>query len=481
MSFFRLAAAALLVGGTVLAQGQQGLAAADRQLAHDVFQQLIEINTTDSVGSTTAAAEAMRQRLLAAGFPAADLMVMGPNERKGNLVARYRGAAGSSLKPILVICHVDVVEAKRSDWTTDPFKFTEKDGYFYGRGTQDMKDSDAILVTDFIRLKREGYVPDRDIVLALTADEEGGASNGVSWLLQHHRELMDADFVLNPDAGGITSTKNKPVSMGVEATEKLYADYVFATKNPGGHSSVPGPENAIYELTDALGRVERAPFPFELNEVTRAYYERMAKIDTGQRAADISTMLRDESATDAGRAAIARLSKDPVDNSTMRTTCVATMIQGGHAPNALPGAAQANVNCRILPGHSQEEVRQELIKIAADPRVTVSYKNDAGEVLGLGSTKQSMKPPPLKAEVMDPLKKVVEAMWPGLPVVPEMETGASDSIFTMGAGLPSYGISGVAIDRDDDRAHGRDERVWAESYYTGVVFYYKYLKALTEK
>ncbi len=480
MNLFRFAASVLLTGGSALS-AQQPLPAADRQLAHDIFQQLIEINTTDSVGSTTVAAEAMRERLLGAGFPAGDLVVVGPKTRKENLVARYRGRAGSALKPILILCHVDVVEAKRSDWTTDPFHFTEQDGYFYGRGTQDMKDADAIVVTNFIRLKREGYVPDRDIILALTADEEGGASNGVSWLLANRRDLIAAAYVLNPDAGGIVSEKNKPVSMAVEATEKLYADYVFATQNPGGHSSVPTPQNAIYELANALGRVERSPFPFELNEVTRAYYERMVKIETGERAAEIAAMLRGGSSTADGRQAIAALSKDPVDNSTLRTTCVATMIAGGHAPNALPGSAEANVNCRILPGHSQEEVRQELIRIAADPRVTVSYKTDAGEILGPGSSKKAMAPPPLRPDVFDPLQRVVEKLWPGLPVVPEMETGASDSIFTMSAGLPSYGISGVAIDRGDIRAHGRDERVSQESFYTGVVFYYDFLKALTKE
>src|SRR5271154_2271428 len=226
--------------------------AARRRIAHDIFKQLIEINTTDSIGSTTVAAQAMAQRLLEAGFPKADVVVLGPNDRKGNMVARYRGRAGSKRKPILIIGHLDVVEAQRRDWTTDPFKFVEKDGYFYGRGTQDMKNSDAIAVTDFIRMKKAGFVPDRDIILALTADEEGGKSNGVDWLLQNHRDLIDAEFALNPDSGGVSMDHGKPLAVEFEATEKLYADYQVLATNPGGHSSLPRADNAIYRVADAL-------------------------------------------------------------------------------------------------------------------------------------------------------------------------------------------------------------------------------------
>ncbi len=247
---------------------------ATRQLARDIFQQLIDINTTDSVGSTTVAAEAMAKRLLAAGFPRGDVQVLGPNDRKGNLVARYRGTGSSGLRPILIIGHLDVVEARREDWTTDPFKFVEKDGYFYGRGTQDMKVNDAVLVTTFIRFQHEGYRPDRDIILALTADEEGGNANGVDWLLKNHRDLIDAAFALNPDAGGVTTVKGKPVNVDVEANEKLYADFELDVTNPGGHSSLPVPDNAIYHIADALERLEHAPFPFELNPITRTYFER---------------------------------------------------------------------------------------------------------------------------------------------------------------------------------------------------------------
>ena len=449
---------------------------AARTLSRDIFKQLIEINTTDSVGNVTTAARAMEKRLLDAGFPAADLAVLGPNDRKQNLVARFRGTGAGGLKPILIICHLDVVEARREDWTTDPFEFVEKDGYFYGRGTQDMKDSDAILVTDFIRLKREGYQPDRDIILALTADEEGGTANGVDWLLKNHRDLIDADFVLNPDSGGVYTENGKPVDVELEATEKLYADFQLTSLNPGGHSSRPAPDNAIYHLADALGRLERSPFPFELNSVTRAYFERMATLEKGQTAEDMRAVLR----TPPDPEAIARLSADPRFNSTMRTTCVATRLSGGHANNALPQTAQAVVNCRILPGHSPEEVQQDLVRIVADPKVSVRFIESAtGNVVDRAPAKKALPPPPLRADVLKPFEKIADEMWPGAPVVPEMETGASDSIYTMAAGIPSYGICGVAIDHGDVRAHGKDERLRVDSYYDGVDFYYRYLKALT--
>ena len=446
-----------------------------RQLAHDIFKQLIEINTTDSVGSTTLAAQAMAQRLLDAGFPAADVTVIGPNDRKGNMVARYRGKVGSKKKPILIIGHTDVVEARREDWTTDPFQFVEKDGYYYGRGTQDMKVSDAIAVAAFIRMKREGYVPDRDIILALTADEEGGQSNGVDWLLKNHRELIDAEFALNPDAGGVVMDDGKALSMEFEATEKLYADFQVAATNPGGHSSLPKPDNAIYHVVDALAKLARAPFPFELNIVTREYFTQMAATQTGQTAADMRAIL----ATPADPAAIERLSQDARYNSTLRTTCVATMMSAGHAPNALPQRAEANVNCRIFPGHSQEEIRLALVSLFDDPKLTVRYMSDARVASEHGSDRKAMVPPPLNPDVMDALRSIARKIWPGIAVFPEMETGASDSIYTMSAGIPSYGISGVALDRNDVRAHGKDERVPVESYYTGVEFYYEFLKKLT--
>ena len=448
---------------------------ATKKLSHEIFKQLIEINSTDSVGSVTVAAEAMAQRFRDAGFDESDLHVLGPNDRKKNLVVRLHGSG--TQKPVLLIGHLDVVEAHREDWTTDPFQFVEKDGFYYGRGTQDMKSGDAIMAVTLIRFKKEGYTPDRDIILALTSDEEGGASNGVDWLLKNHRDLMDAELVFNHDGGGILSDHGKPVMMSVDATEKLYADFQLSVTNPGGHSSLPTPDNAIYHLADGLGRLEHYQFPFELNEVTRAYYERMAKVETGERAADMRGILKNP--PDA--AAIARLSQDPIDNSTTHTTCVATRLIAGHANNALPQRAEANVNCRILPGHTAEEVRQELIKVLADSNIGVRYEGALGGVTGSGASKKSFAPPPLRRDVFGPLEKVTAEMWPGAPVVPDMATGASDSVYTMGVGLPTYGIAGTAVDRDDIRAHGRDERLGIESYYKGVDFYYRYLKAVTSE
>lgn len=471
----------LLSAGTLFAQTKSFLDPATESLSHSIFKQLIEINTTDSVGSVTAAAEAMQKRLLDAGFPASDLTLAGPNARKMNLVARYRGTHGSTLKPILIICHLDVVEAPQAEWATDPFKLVEKDGFFYGRGTQDMKDSDAILVTNFIRLKKQGFVPSRDFILALTADEEGGKSNGVDWLLTNRPDLVKADAALNPDAGGIDSEAGKPVVMVVEATEKLYGDFELSTKNPGGHSSLPTRESAIYQLTDALSRLNKYTFPFELNAVTRAFFTQMAAIDKAagdmKTAADMLAILN----TPPDPAALARLEATPRYNATLRTTCVATMLSAGQAPNALPQFANANVNCRILPGHTQEETRQTLIKVLADPGIKVQYKNDAGELFDKGTERVSPAPPPLRPDIFDPLHKVVAEMYPNLPILPQMETGASDSVYTIAAGIPSYGINGVAIDGNDIRAHARDERVNILAFDRGVDFYYRYLQALGGK
>ncbi len=446
---------------------------ATRQLAHDIFKQLVEINTTDSVGSTTVAAEAMAKRLRDAGFPAGDVVVLGPNPRKDNMVARLHGTGAHP--PVLLIGHLDVVEARRSDWTTDPFQFIEKDGYFYGRGTQDMKSDDAIWVTEFIRLKREGYIPDRDLILALTADEEGGKFNGVDWLVHNQRNLIDAEFVLNSDGGGVDTDDGKPVIVSMDASEKLYADYQLTVTNPGGHSSLPVPDNAIYHLAGALVRLESYEFPVELNDVTRAYFERMASVESGQEAADMRAVVK----SPPDQAAVARLSQDPLQNATLRTTCVATRLDAGLANNALPETARAIVNCRILPGHTREEIRQDLIGIFADPKVEVRYVDDSGRVLDSAPDAQALPPVKLRPDVMTALEKVAGEMWPGTPVVPTMATGASDGVYTNAAGMPTFGISGVAIDMDDIRAHGRDERLRVESFYQGVDFYYRYLKALT--
>jgi acetylornithine deacetylase/succinyl-diaminopimelate desuccinylase-like protein len=441
---------------TVFAQGND----ATNKLAHDIYKQLIEINTTDSVGSTTVAAEAMAQRLR-------DVQVMGPNPRKGNLVARLRGTGAR--KPMLMICHLDVVEARREDWSMDPFQFVEKDGYFYGRGSGDIKDGDAILMATMIRLKQENFQPDRDIILALTADEEGGASNGVEWLIKNHRDLIDAEFILNPDAGDFELDKGKKLLVGIQAAEKRYQDYDIKVTNPGGHSSLPGKENAIYELAEALTRLERYQFPFELSEVTREYFKREADIVGGATGADMKAILQ----TPPDQAAVARLSESPFYNARMRTTCVATKLEGGHANNALPGMARANINCRILPGRTPNEVQSTLEKVIADSKVSISQVAAPGA--GLRSNPLST----LQPEVMHAIEKVVNEMWPGVPVVPVLDAGASDGAISRAAGYTTYGIPGVFMDVDDDRSHGRDERIRVASFYSGVDFYYRLVKTLS--
>jgi acetylornithine deacetylase/succinyl-diaminopimelate desuccinylase-like protein len=467
--------AAALCGALAAHAAAAAAAPGDREanaLAHDIFKQLIEINTTDSVGNVTAAAEAMAKRFRAAGFAAADVAVLGPNERKKNLVVRLHGTGKH--KPVLLIGHLDVVEARREDWSSDPFKLIEKDGFFYGRGTLDMKDGDAIMATTLLRMKQEGYRPSRDIILALTADEEGGCCNGVDWLIKNQRELIDGEFVINHDDLTLVSEHGVPRQFKLTATEKLYADYQLTVTNNGGHSSQPRPDNAIYELAAGLMRIAQFRFPFELNNVTRAYFAQTAAA-AGPLAAQMHGILSSPPDPEA----IERLSAEPGYGSLIRTTCVATRLDGGHANNALPQRAGANVNCRILPGHSQEEVRRQLVAVLADPQITVRYVADDGQVLDRASARRALPPPPLLPQVVRPLESVVRAMWPTIKVIPSMSAGASDGIYTTAAGMPTYCIAGVAVDRDDDREHGRDERVGIASFYTGNEFFYRYLKALT--
>src|SRR6516164_9136150 len=418
-----------LLGGAALAADHPEAVAgrsADA-LAHDIFKQLIEINTTDSVGNITTAAQALAQRFLAAGFPAADVLVAGPEERKKNLVVRLRGSGRQ--RPVLLIGHLDVVEARSEDWSTDPFKLIEKDGYFYGRGTLDMKSGDAIMAAALLRLKQEGYRGTRDLILALTADEENGCCNGVEWLTRNHRDLIDAEFVLNHDGlvgYSITSEHGVPQEFAFSATEKMYGDYQLTVTNRGGHSSLPRPDNAIYELAAGLLRIGRYSFPVELNEVTRAYFERMASARSGQVAADMRAIARNPGDAQA----VARLSLKPDLNALMRTTCVATRLEGGHSNNALPQRAAGVVNCRILPGHSKEEVRKELIRVLDDPAITVRYVADDGGISDTAPEQRALTPSPLLPQVLEPLERTVAAIWPGLPVVPFMNAGATDGIFT---------------------------------------------------
>ena len=336
-----------------------------------------------------------------------------------------------------------------------------------------MKMGDAIMVTTLIRLKSENFHPDRDIILALTADEEGGTFNGVDWLLKNHRELIDSDFAINHDAN-LTTERGKLLAFTVDATEKLYADYQLTVTNPGGHSSLPVPDNAIYRLADGLTRLARYKFPFELNDVSRAYYQQMSTVTTGARGADMKAILR----LPPDQGAVTRLSQDPTDNSIMRTTCVATLLSAGHGRNALPQRATANVNCRILPGHTSEEVRQVLINVLADPKIGVGWFGPDGRLMERGSDRQSYPPPKLLPQVFTPLERVVKEMWPGIPVVPDMSPGASDAIYTNAAGIPTFAIAGTSVERDDIRAHGKDERLRIESFNQGVDFFYRFLRAV---
>jgi acetylornithine deacetylase/succinyl-diaminopimelate desuccinylase-like protein len=475
---FASAASAVLFAGSCIAAAQAPLphaSQADRAEALAIFKQLIEINTTDTPqGNVTTGTAAMQKRFLDAGFPAEDVHLLGPDPRKQNLVVRYRATGTPTEKPVLFLCHMDVVQALRSDWTTDPFRFIEKDGYYYGRGTQDMKESDAALVATFLRLRREGYKPKRDLILALTADEEGGKFNGARWLVEQHRDLVDSAYVINPDSGGVELDHGRAAVAAVEATEKVYSDFQITATNRGGHSSLPRPDNAIYELTTALNKLASYTFPFELNAVTRTYFKNLAGQEAGQTAEDMRAIL----ATPPDMAAAARLTQEPTFNANFRTTCVATRLNAGHANNALPQTAQANVNCRIFPGHSPEEIRQLLIALFADSKLSVKYVSDAGVVFDTAPDRKPMVPPPPIPAVFEPLTRITDAIWPGTPVTPVMENGASDSIYFAQAGIPSYGYSAVALERDDVRAHGQDERLPVNSYWKSLDFFYSFAKAL---
>ena len=440
------------------------------QRARDVFEQLININTTGSSGSTTVAANAMAKRLTDAGFPAADVQVIGrEGSRNFNLVARLRGPGGpGSQRPILLLSHIDVVEAKREDWSVDPFTFLERDGFFYGRGTLDVKDGSAILVATLARLKQEGYRPNRDLILALTTGEEGGSDyNGVEWLLANHRDLIDAAFVINMDAGDPVVLNGKRLMRTVQASEKVYVTFKLEVHNAGGHSSLPTKDNAIYRLAAALGRLSAYQFPAQLNEITRASFARWGQLQQGQLATDMAAVAQ----TPPDSAAIRRLSDaSPLYNAQLRTTCVATKLAGGHAENALPQSASATVNCRMLPGTPSEEVQRTLNRVVDDTAVVVSVVTAA----------TPSPPSPLKPEIMDPVERVTKRLW-NIPVVPVMETGSTDGLSFRNAGIPVYGVSGVFVDINDIRAHGRDERIGVQDYYDGAEYIYQLVKAVTSR
>jgi acetylornithine deacetylase/succinyl-diaminopimelate desuccinylase-like protein len=434
---------------------------ADQKLAREIYKEMIESKSGFSTGSTTPIAESVAVRFKAAGFSAKDIYVGGAIPAKFNVVVRYHGTGAR--KPMLLLAHTDVVEAKREDWNMDPFQFIEKDGYFYGRGTADDKAQAAVWVATLLRFKREGFKPDRDLILALTADEEGGGPyNGVDWLLKNHRDLIDAEYCLNEGGRGeIDSGKRIANDMGL--AEKTYADYRFEVRNKGGHSSRPVPDNAIYHLAGALYRLSTFGFPMQLNEVTKAYFAGMAKIEKGQFAADLAKV------AEGDKEAMARVATENVGmNSMLRTTCVATMLEGGHARNALPQLAAANVNCRIFPDDTPEYVLETLKKVVADDQVIVTIQENEGKA----------PPSPMRTDIMKAFNQLTDTMWPGIITLPSMSTGASDGRYLRASGIPTYGIQGFFGDRNDNRAHGRDERMLVQSFYEGQTFLYEMVKKL---
>ena len=465
-----LAALALLAARPLAAQTARiytpGALAPHQQLAHDVYKELVEINSANNTGSVTPAAEAAAKRFRDAGFPDSDIFVGGPLPKKHNVVLRIHGRNPAARKPLLLLAHLDVVEALKADWSPDldPFVFLERDGYYYGRGTSDDKAMASLFVANAIRMKRDGWVPDRDIIVALTADEEGGPANGVDWLLKNRRELMDAGLVINEGGGG-TLRDGKQLFNSVQATEKITANFTLHVTNRGGHSSVPRSDNAITSLADALSRVGRYQFPIELNEITRAFFTRAGQFERPEMGRAMEALVSNPRDAQA----VAVVTADPRYNSMLRTTCVATMLSGGHATNALPQLAEANVNCRIFPGNTADQVRAALEHAIGDTSVHVISRSS-----GLAAA-----PSPLLSELFTPVERITREMWGNVPIVPTMSTGATDSRYYRALGVPAFGVSGLFLDPTvDARAHGRDERMRVQSYYEGQEFLYRLTKAL---
>jgi acetylornithine deacetylase/succinyl-diaminopimelate desuccinylase-like protein len=434
-----------------------------QQLTLDIYKELVEINTVTPTGDTAKAAEAMAARLRAAGFTGSDIQVFHPAPRKGNLVARLRGSGAR--KPILLMAHLDVVEARREDWSFDPFKLIEKDGYYYARGSGDDKFMAAAFVANMIRYKQEGYKPDRDLILLLETDEEIGDMNavGIQWMIKNHRDLIDAEFALN-EGGRIGLKNDKELRNDLQTSEKVFINYGFEVKNSGGHSSLPRRDNAIYHLAEGLARLSKYDFPVTLNETTRAWLERAAPLEDPQISAAMNSIASGRPDADA----VARLSAIPAYNAQLRTTCVATMLEAGHAFNALPQSAKATVNCRVLPGQRFEDIQKTLVQVLDDQQIAV--------IPTLADVYS--KPSPLNPEIMQAVERVTAEFWPGIPVIPTMSAGATDGRFLRNAGIPTYGTSGLAGDIDDVRSHGRDERVLVKSFNDGQGYLYRLVKIL---
>jgi acetylornithine deacetylase/succinyl-diaminopimelate desuccinylase-like protein len=433
-----------------------------RTFERDFLKELVEINTSDSAGHTADAAKAVARHLIAAGIPDTDIRILGYDAKHQSLVARYRGRPRAA-KPILLMAHMDVVDARKEDWSFDPYQFRELDGYYYGRGSSDNKAGVATLTSMFMRFKQEGFVPDRDLIMVLTGDEET-TSESIKWLVAEHRNLIDADFALNTDGGGGELRDGKPVAFMVQSAEKVYLSFNLEVRDKGGHSSIPEPDNAIYRLAEGLVRLEKFSFPVRLNETTRAFFKQAAAAQPAKIAADMRAVSRS-----ADPAAARRLSAVPYFNSVLRTTCVATRLFGGHADNALPQLARATVNCRMLPDDPADSVEAVLKRVVADS--TIHFSRVAEPTPSPTS--------PLRPDVMHPVTLLVKQFWPEAAVVPEMSTGATDGLYTRNAGIPTYGVGAIFERIDDVRAHGRDERVGVKAYHDAARFWYQLLKTLT--
>ncbi len=430
-------------------------------MAKSILKELVEIDTSHPTGDNTAAANAVARRLLQAGFPPGDVRVIEAAPGKGNLVARLRSNAPSK-RPILLLAHIDVVTANPEDWSVPPFRFTEQEGYWYGRGVTDDKDEAAIHATNLIRWREEAFTPNRDIIVALTADEEGGPHNGVQFLLAKHPDLIDAAFAINEGGGGVL-VNGRPVLNAVQAAEKTYQSFTMEVTNPGGHSSIPRQDNAIYQLLDGLAAVREHEFPAKLNEVTRSSFGQGSVFMTDEQRAHLDGLL----AEPPDPRALAAFSQNPAYNALLRTTCVATQLRAGHAENALPQRAQATVNCRILPGEDPQAVREVLIAAIGDNAIALTPISEAN----------SSPASPLTEEILAPIYEVTEALWPGVKVSASMSTGATDGLYLRQRGIPVYGTSGLFADLLDNRAHGRDERIEPKSFYDGL----EYLNQLVKR
>ena len=452
----RLASLVLLLAAPL---GAQSSLTPHQQLARDVYKQLVEINTSDSVGNVTTAAEAMAKRFRDAGFAASDVQLLVPpgHPDKGNLVVRYHGRAPHAAKPVLLLAHLDVVAARREDWKFDPFVLREENGFFHGRGTADDKGQAAIFVANMLGWKQDGWTPDRDVVLALTADEEGGPMNGVQWLLANHKDLVDAAFALNEGAFGALDG-DRPVYLGVEAAEKRAVNFTLTVTNPGGHSSIPRPDNAIYQLAHALARLEAYTFPVALNDVSRAYFTQTAKVAPPDVAAAMRALV--QLPTDASAAAL--VSRDPVWSSMLRTTCVTTRLNAGHANNALPQRAVATVNCRIVPTSSATEVRDALVRVIDDSAVQISPVP--------ASATWTAAVQPLDPQLLGTVTALARRTWGDVPVIPLMSTWTTDGRMLRDAGIPTYGLTGLFTVPGHEGMHGLDEKLRVRSFYDGLAF-----------